>query len=151
MIEDAAAAEDHEAAPGDAPEQLQQSPIAGPVNPARPRDDDFNAGPRPRGARDGLPFHLRPLIHVARPERRVLVRRRALDVAVHADRAAMDDAPHAGRRGRFDDRADRFRVDGVIRAFRKSCLPIQRRDVVDDVDGLGRAADRAGIAKVAGN
>ena len=46
---------------------------------------------------------------------------------------------------------DRFRVDGVIRAFRKSCLPIQRRDVVDDVDGLGRAADRAGIAKVAGN
>ena len=52
---------------------------------------------RRRLARDPLPFELRLLIDVARPERRILVGRRMLDVAVHADGAAVHDAPHACR------------------------------------------------------
>ena len=52
---------------------------------------------RARLARQALAFELRLLIDVARLERRVLVRRRMLDVAVHADRAAVH---HAARRRR---------------------------------------------------
>ena len=43
-----------------------------------------------------LAFELGLLVDVAGTERRVLVRRRMLDVAVHADGAAVHDAPHPG-------------------------------------------------------
>jgi len=40
--------------------------------------------------------HLRLLIDIARTKRRVFVGRRMLDVAVHADGAALYDAANAG-------------------------------------------------------
>ena len=55
-----------------------------------------------RLAGDPLAFDFRDLIDVAGPQRRVFVRRRMLDVAMHADGAAMHDASDAGGRGGFD-------------------------------------------------
>ena len=57
-------------------------------------------------ASDALAFELGLLIDVAGRERRVLVGRRVLDVAVHADRAAVHDAAHAGGLRELDERAD---------------------------------------------
>ena len=54
-------------------------------------------------ARQPLAFELGDLIDVARHERRILVGRRMLDVAVDADRAAVHDAADAGARRRLDD------------------------------------------------
>ena len=64
-------------------------------------------GARRRLARDALAFDFRLLINVAGPQRRVFVGRRMLDVAMHADRAAVHDA--AGRRRRRPPRSDRRR------------------------------------------
>ena len=107
MVVDLAAAERDPAAPRDAAKQLQQPAIAGTVDAAGPRDRDLDAEPRARFAREPLAFELRLLIDVARPERRVFVGGRMLDIAVHADRAAVDHAAHAGAGGRFDELAAR--------------------------------------------
>ena len=113
MVEDLARPERDEPAPRDAPEQLQQPAVAGAVDAARPGDHQFDPGPRRRLAAEALPLELRPLVLVARPQRRVFVGRRVLDVAVHADRAAMHDArghpprPPASTRSRDGRRVDR--------------------------------------------
>ena len=99
-----------EAAAGDAAKELQQPPIAGTVNPRRTHDGDADTGSGGRLARNGLAFELRLLIDVARLERRVLARGRILDVAVHADGAAMHDARHARRRRFLDQHADGTRT-----------------------------------------
>ncbi len=64
-----------------------------------------------------------------------------LDVAVHADSAAMDDPAHARRRGGVNQIANRGGVHGAIGRRWDAGLPIHRRDVVDDfnpVDGPGK-------------
>ena len=61
--------------------------------------DELDAASARRGSRATLfAFELRHLVDVAGPQRRVLVGRRMLDVAVHADGAAVDDAADAGAR-----------------------------------------------------
>ena len=101
-------------------------------------------------ARQALPFELRLLVDVAGLQRRVLVRRRMLDVAVNADRAAVHDAPHAGARRRLDELADRRGVDCAIRLVRQPGLPVDRGDVIHDVDAGHGAIERGAIAQIAG-
>ena len=73
-----------------------------------------------------------------------------LDVAVHADGAAVHDAADACRRRRFNHRADRCGIDLVIDAVAQPRLPVQSGDVVDDVDAGGRTPERRGVAEIAG-
>src|SRR4029450_9758887 len=102
---------------GDAAEQFQQPPVAWPVNPAGPRDDDLDAGSRGRLARNPLPFDLRDLVDVAGAERSVFVRRGMLDVAMNANRAAVHDPAHAGCRGGLNQLPDRRCVDLMVNAL----------------------------------
>ena len=141
MVVDFPAAQHRKAAHG-VPEQLQESAVARTVDAARPDNRDLDAEPRRGRPRPLFPFDFRPLIDVARPERRVLVRRRMLDVAVHAHRTAVHDATHAGARRLLDEVSDRDGVDGSIRLVRQTGLSIERGDVVDDLDALHRPADR---------
>ena len=107
------------AAAGDAAKQLQQAAIARTVDAGRPHDRHLDAGARRRLARQPLAFELRLLIDVARPERRVFVRRRMLDVAVDADRAAVHDAADAGARRPLRRAPRPHGVDGAIDARRR--------------------------------
>src|SRR5262249_38468563 len=100
-------------------------------------------------ARASLPFDLRHLVDIPRRERRILVRGRMLDVAVDADGAAVDDAPHARPGGGLDQLSDRRPVDLVIDAVWKARLPVQRGDVVDAVDSGDRGGERRRLAQVA--
>ena len=102
MVEDLAVAEDDESPAGHAAEQLEQPAVAGPVDAGGPHDDQLRAA-RGGGLRQALAFQLGDLVGVARGERRILVGRRVLDVAVDAHRAAVDDAPHAGPGRRLDE------------------------------------------------
>ena len=73
-----------------------------------------------------------------------------VDVAVHADRAAVDHAACAGARGRCDDVCGRLGVDGAIVPRRYAGLPINGGDVVDDFDVPSRQLQRLGASKIAG-
>ena len=101
--------ENHETATGDAAKEFQEAPIAWPVDASRTRDDNFDAGVGRCLACDALAFELRLLVDVARTERRILVGRRMLDIAVHADSAAVDHAPDAIRRPRRESASSRSR------------------------------------------
>ena len=92
-------------------------------------------------ARQPLAFELGVLVDVAGLERRVFVGRRMLDVAVDADRAAVHHAPDAGARPR-PRRASptAVGVDGAVGVRRKPGLPVDRGDVIDDVDARRRRA-----------
>ena len=92
VVEDLAVAKNHETAMRDTAKQLEQAAIAGTVDARGSRDDDFDAGAARRGARNRFAFELRLLVDVARAQRRLFVGGRVLDVAVDADRAAVDDS-----------------------------------------------------------
>ncbi len=96
-------------------------------------------------ARDALAFDFRHLIDIAGPQRRIFVRRRMFDVAVHADRAAVHDAPNAGAGRGVDQIAHSGGVDRAIRRLRNAGLPVDGGDVVDDLDILHRARERGAI------
>ena len=96
-------------------------------------------------ASDALPFDLRLLINVAGPQGRIFVRRWMLDVAMHADGAAVHDAANAGAGRGVDQIADRGGVHGAVRRLRNAGLPVDGGDVVDDVDILHRARERGAI------
>ncbi len=96
MVVDLAATEHRKPSPRNASKQLQQPPIAGTVDAARPRDRDLDAEPIACFARQPLTFELGDLIRIAGPERGVFVGRRMLDVSVDADGAAVNHASHAG-------------------------------------------------------
>ena len=151
MVEDLAVAEDDEAPAGDAAKELQQAPVARSVNARRPHDRqlDFRLARRRLG--QALPLQLGDLIDVPRAKRRALRRRRTLDVAVHADGAAVDDATGAGSRRGAHDPASRLGVDAAIRRLGQSRLTIERGDVIDDFDsGDGRVEILAAL-EIAGH
>ena len=137
-----------ESSAGDAAKQLQQPPVARPVDAGRPRDHDFDARARRRLAGDALPFELRLLVDVAGLERRVFVRRGMLDVAVHADGAAVHHAARAAARGGLDHGADGVRIDHTVGIAAETRLPVDRRDVVDDVHAGSSAMNGRGVAKI---
>ncbi len=71
-------------------DDLERPPVAGPVSPAGPDDDDLRPASREIQC-DPLPFELAPVVSVPRVRGRVLVRDRAgLDRADDADRADVD-------------------------------------------------------------
>ena len=72
-----------------------------------------------------------------------------LDIPVYTNRAAVHDPPRASRACRFDDRSNSSSVDGTILRFPESGLTIDGRDVVDDVNAVGRCAHRVAVAHVA--
>ncbi len=74
-----------------------------------------------------------------------------LDVAVDADGAAVHDPPRARRPGRLDHRPHGGGVHRAVVLFTKGRLPVDRRDVVDDVDPLGGARDRCRVAEISAN
>src|ERR1044072_7135350 len=92
MVEDLPAAEDAEWAAAHAANQLQEPPIAGAINARGSDDDELDTAFLRAGARMLFAFELGDLREAAGTKRRSLVRGRVLDVPVHADRAAMDDA-----------------------------------------------------------
>ena len=100
MVEDLAVAEDDESPPGDAAKQLQEPAVPRSVDTARADDRQLDARAFGGGLGEPLAFELGDLVDVTRPKRRVLVRRRVLDVAVDADGAAVDDATRAAGGGR---------------------------------------------------
>ncbi len=100
VIERLAVAEHRKHAARDAPEDHEEPlGIAGPVDGRRPQDRRAQPAPIPL-AHERLRFVLRLLVVVGGLDRRVLVGRRIVDVAVHAAGAAVDDLLHARTRGR---------------------------------------------------
>jgi hypothetical protein len=69
-------------------------------------------------------------------------------VAVHADRAAVHDAPDAGVRRGFDELPDRCRVDGPISVGRDARRPVDGREVIHDGDALDGFGERRIVPKV---
>src|SRR5262245_44111135 len=114
MIEDVSRPEHDKSAPGNAAKQLQQTAIAGAVDSGWADDGDGQPGSRRGIAGDALGFHLRFLVDVTRPKRRVLVRRWMFNITVHAHRAAVNEAVDPRRGGFFDEVTDGGRVDTVI-------------------------------------
>jgi hypothetical protein len=102
-------------------------------------------------SRQILSFELGDLVDVARRERGVFGRRRMLDIAVDADRAAVHDAGDAGARRRLDDRFHGGRVHRPVGLVGQARLPVHRRDVIDDLDIRRGGGDRRGVAKIAAN
>jgi hypothetical protein len=100
-------------------------------------------------ARDAFALELGLLVDVAWTERRVLVRRRMLDVAVYADGAAVDDAARPRRSRRIDDRSPGLRVHRAVDLVGETCLAVERGDVVDDLHAARSASKRIGVAQIA--
>ena len=92
---------------GDAAKHLQEARIARTVDANRPRDHDVEAAGAAVVRGEQLRVELGALIDVPGRERRVLVCRRRLDVAVDAAGAAVDDTPDAGGARRFEYRRGR--------------------------------------------
>ena len=151
MVIDVACTERDPAASGDTAEQLQQPAIARTVNAGRAHDGQLDPAAGGRFARHLLPFQLGLLVDVAGTERCILIRRRMPHVAMHADRAAMNDARDAARRRRLDHLARGVPVDTPIGLARQAGLPIDRGHVVDDIDPCGRGDERGSITNVADN
>jgi 3-oxoacyl-ACP reductase-like protein len=72
-----------------------------------------------------------------------------LNVAVDADRAAMDHAPHTGVGRRRHQTADRGGIHRSIRLGIHPRLPINRGNVVDDVHALTGTGNGSIIAEIA--
>src|ERR1700712_2063114 len=72
-----------------------------------------------------------------------------LNVAVHADRAAVDESsyPVAGRR--LDQVADRGDVDGPVGVVRNARLAVDGRNVKDDINVTCRRGERGAVPQVA--
>ncbi len=68
-----------------------------------------------------------------------------LDVAVHADRAAVHDASNAGDSRGVNEMADGSGIDRAVGCLRNAGLPIHRGDVIHDLDILHRARERGAI------
>ena len=134
MIKDVPRAQHHKSPPRNAPEQLQQPAIAWAVDARRTRDRDRHPRTRRRIASDALAFDFRHLINIAGPQRRVFVGGRMLDVAMHANRAAVDNPPNAGRGGGIDQIAHGRGVDRAVRGRRNAGLPVYGGDVIDHFD-----------------
>ena len=102
-------------------------------------------------ARQLFGFELGVLIDVAGIERRVLVRRRMRDVAVHAAGAAVHHprAPGASRRLEHVPRA--LDVDRAVRGVWLPGFAVGRGDVIHDLDAVGRAVDRRRVGQIAGD
>src|SRR4029077_11167714 len=83
MVIDFAAAERHPPSTRDASEQPEETAIRRSVDAGRPRNRDVDAETACGLARQPLAFEFGDLIDVARLERRVLVPRRVIDVALH--------------------------------------------------------------------
>jgi len=96
-------------------------------------------------------FQFCALIDIARLQRCVFVGRRMFDVTVDADGAAVHDALDTRSRGRFDNFADGCGIYCAIARRRDAGLPINRRDVIDNVDAGQGEFDGTTIANVAGN
>ena len=142
MIEDVSRPKHHKSPPRNSTEQLQQPAIPGAVNAGRARDRDRHTRSRRGVAGDPLPFDLCDLIDIARPDGGILGCGRMLDIAVHADRAAVHQPLNPGVGRGFDQRAHRRRVDGAVRRGWDSRLPVHGRDVIDHVDVLHGAGER---------
>ncbi len=151
MVIDPAASERDPSTPGHAAKQLQQPTVAGAVDAGRPDDHDLDAEARARPASQLFAFELGDLVDVARPERRVFVGRRMLHVAVHADRAAMDEPTDAGSCGRFDQPLDSAGVDVTIHLVPQSRFAVHRRDVIDDVCPGRGFGERFRATQIAGD
>jgi hypothetical protein len=148
MVMDLAAAERDPLTARHASEQFQQASIARAIDPGRPRDGHLHTGTCGRLAGNALRFELGLLIDVAGLERRIFAGGRTFDVAVDADRAAVNHSsnPAAGRC--FDQRADGCGVDRAVGFGRQAGLTVDRRDVVNDVDPGRRLGQRLRIANV---
>ena len=68
-----------------------------------------------------------------------------LDVPVHAHGAAVHDASRASGGSSLDDRPHGRRVDRAVLGLRQAGLPVNRGDVIDDLDAADRAIERSAI------
>jgi hypothetical protein len=129
--------------------QLEQTPIAGPIDAARPGDHQLHTTPIRGLSRQLLAFELRDLVDVARFERCVFVCRGMVHVAVDANRAAVHHSSNAGSGRGFDEMADGGAVHRAVGLGRDARRTVNRRDVVHDVDAGDRRFEGRAIAQVA--
>ena len=149
VIEDLAAPEHRKTSAGDAAKHLQEARVAGPIDANRPRDHDVEPAAAAEFRGEPLGVELGALIDVAGRERRVLVCRRRLDVAVDAAGAAVHHAPDAGGARRLEHVAGAFDVHAAVRAVALPRLPIGRGDVVDQLAAGDGTLDARRIRQVA--
>src|SRR5262245_10414034 len=143
------AAEHQEATLRHFSEDLEEPSIGRSVDAAGTNDHKLESGSASRVPANLLPFQFRFLVDVPRTERRILVRRRVLDIAVDADGAALHNAADAGPPRNLDDRSDGGRIDGPIDGRGEPSLAVERGDVVDDVHAGHRTFEARGIREIA--
>jgi hypothetical protein len=145
MIEDVSRPEHHKSPPRDAAKQLQQAAVSRPVNSRWPGNRHGQARSPRSVACDAFALELCHLIDVARPQRRILVGRWVLDVAVHAYRAAMHETADAGFGRCVDQLADGCGIHGTVGGSGNTGFSIHGGDVINDVDPLHGARQRPTI------
>jgi hypothetical protein len=134
--ERAAGADDGQATPLDATEQLPRAGVAGSPDHGRADDASFDPGDAKVLERQLLALALGCLVDVARPVLLALVGGRVRNVAVNAGRATVNDLsdPRGDRRVQHVSRS--IDVDGPVRTVSVLGLAEQRGDVEYDVAAL---------------
>ncbi len=148
VIKNLAIPENDESSACDAPKQFQQTAIARTIDSRRSRNYDLDAAVPRSVAGNRLPFELRFLVNVTRPKWRIFICRRTFDITVNADGAAVDDAFRTTGFRSLDDGANRRCVHRPVLLFAKASLSIDRSNVVDDLDAVGRSFDCLRVCQI---
>jgi len=151
VIKDFAGAEDHKPPARNSPKKLEQTTIAGTVDPRRSRNHDLYTGLTGGFAGDALTLEFGFLINVTRAKRRVFVSRRLLHVAVDANGTAVDDTPRATCFGGVDYRPHGLGVHRAVLIAAESRLTIDGADVVDDLHAFRCAPERIRVSQITAN
>lgn len=148
MVVDVSTPEHRKPAVCNAPEQLEETPVAWAVNSGR--SDDGHLDSELRADLSGAFFTLefRDLVNVSRSQWSILVGWWSLDVAMHAYRAAVHHSTDTGPRGRFDNLARSRRVDSTVHRSRYAGLSVDSRDVVHDVDVANSHFNRRRVTEI---
>ena len=142
----AGAAHDGKDGPPGHLEDLEEAPVAGPVDGGRPDDGERQALPWREVAEPELGIGLGLLVDVARVERVLLVGRRMLDMAVHADGGHMNKPLEAGiPQGSPGQEPGALDMDLAVGLVGNAGLAVGGRDMKDHLDAGGSAVHGGGI------
>ncbi len=143
------AAEHWNHGPGRHLENLEEAPVAGPVDGRRTNHRERQIVPGRELANPQFRLSLGPLVDIAGTERIILVRRRILDMAMHAHGGNMDKALESRvlQRG-LGQQARALHVNLAVHLVAQPRLPEGGRHVENDIDTRRRPLDHRGIKHI---
>jgi hypothetical protein len=131
--------------------ELQEALLERAVDCGRAQADDLQAEfPGPAHG-DLFALELALLIDVVWLDRRLLGRRRMLDMTIDADGRAVHEALNLPACRPLDEVADALDIDLEVHFVRDVRRPIERRHVVDDLDAVERALEALPVGQITGH